>query len=203
MTDLRRELTTRQRELLAGAKRLLDRHGLNQFTMRALADEVGLSPMAAYKHFDNQRHLQVELWLDTMNDLIEELEGKANQSEPGAEAFETLSRAFMSFCLEQPNRFDLLFNNEFVREVRAEDDSEPIRLRLWHYTRIHAEKAQQTGQFRDDISVEELLSFSYATLHGLAYVLVSNRIDQLSEVAAKHAMETSLRLLHETLSSKA
>jgi AcrR family transcriptional regulator len=44
-------------EIIAAACRLINRVGVESFTMRALADELQFSPMAAYRHVSNKEEL--------------------------------------------------------------------------------------------------------------------------------------------------
>lgn len=195
-------LTQRQRDLVQGALRLLDREGLDGFTMRSLASEIGLSPMAAYKHFENQRELQLELWAECMLALYVDTVRNVVPIENPADAFLELCRTFVDYSTTFPNRFELLFNHPFIREVRKEDRLLKVRFCLWEYANDLTGRAQKAGLFRSDMTVAALGLASYATLHGLSYCLVSERVRFTTAMERDEAIAMGLQTIRDSLSPR-
>ncbi|WP_219466637.1 TetR/AcrR family transcriptional regulator, partial [Nonomuraea rhizosphaerae] len=54
---MRKLKTERQPEILDAAIAIADEHGLDAVTMRAVADRIGLTPMAIYGYFRNKNEL--------------------------------------------------------------------------------------------------------------------------------------------------
>jgi len=200
MVNSNPDLTPRQRQLVEGALRLLDRVGIEGFTMRSLAEEVGVSPMAAYKHFSRQRDLQIELWRACMRDLNDYVVGRCVpfESDPAA-AFMEVCRSMIEFSLDQPYRFEFLFNHPFVREVRKDESTHGDRFYLWVVAKDYVTRAQDRGLFRSDVDAESLLLSALATLHGLCYIMVSERLEQLTSVGRAEAVQRGLFFIREGL----
>ncbi len=97
---------TRERILQAGL-RLIDQQGLEAFTMRKLAQELGVDPMALYRHVENKDAL-----LDGVADVLwgeVELPG----SETGWEALlRSIATSLRALAHAHPHAYRLLCNNQ-------------------------------------------------------------------------------------------
>lgn len=106
---------TRDR-ILAAAESLLDEHGPSGVTMRSVADRVGVSTMASYRHFSDRDAL-----LSAMVDRgFDELASRFSP-EPGAsvdEALMAMLDAFVDHALDRPHLFFLMFT---ARRAGARD----------------------------------------------------------------------------------
>jgi len=96
---------TRERILDVGL-RLIDQQGLEAFTMRRLAQELGVDPMALYRHFENKDAL-----LDSVAEMLwaeVELPG----SEAGWEALlRSLATSLRALAHTHPHAYVLLCNS--------------------------------------------------------------------------------------------
>lgn len=57
MSKGRRQITLTQREIAQAALELIDRNGMDAFSMRKLGTHLGVDPMAIYRRFDDQEDL--------------------------------------------------------------------------------------------------------------------------------------------------
>lgn len=197
-------LTQRQQELVEAALRLLDREGIHGFTMRSLAGEIGLSPMAAYKHFENQRELQLELWRACILSFQEHV-ARVLEGCDGVDQLERLligAEAFIEYSLEHPNRFELVHHHPFVREVWQDRDIDNLRDAGWQQFFVLARAGQAEGSIRSDIDPEQLIAMSYACIHGTCYLLSSGRLQKQTGFGPDHYKELTIRLLRESLAPR-
>lgn len=197
------DLSNRQRDLVKGALRLLDRDGLDGFTMRSLAIEIGLSPMAAYKHFDNQRELQLEVWSACMDALYQRTVEVTALAPNPAQAFLDLCREFVVYSTTYPNRFELLFNHPFIREVRSETRLDAARFGVWELANAFIAQAQEEGRFRRDVAPSALAMAAYSMLHGLSYCLVSGRVRFTTAMEQDEAIRMGLMVIEDSLTKRA
>src|SRR5438046_5208157 len=86
--------------LLRAAGRTLERRGLAALSLREAARRAGVSHNAPYRHFPDREALLAALAAEGFAMLGERLRGK-----PGRE----MGAAYVSFALEQPQRFRLMF----------------------------------------------------------------------------------------------
>jgi AcrR family transcriptional regulator len=192
----------RQWQLLDAAMRLLDRVGISGFTMRSLADEVNLSPMAAYKHFENQRALQIELWRHCQNQFYDQLLHATSEATDPASGFLTFCRTFVAYGVEFPYRYELLYNHPFVREIREIPEMEELRQSVWDYARDLVDRARDAGLFRADMSTDQLLNAAGSQIRGLASVLIYQQA-ALGPDTDEHAMiDSGMAFLREGLMAR-
>jgi len=96
---------TRERILYVGL-RLIDQQGLEAFTMRKLAQELGVDPMALYRHFENKDAL--------LDSVAEMLWGEVEL--PGSEAgwemlLRSLATSLRALAHTHPHAYVLLCNS--------------------------------------------------------------------------------------------
>lgn len=112
-------MSTRDR-ILAAACKAFDRAGLEGLSLRDIAAQVGITPMAIYRHFENKDALVDALVLDALAEWSAIVAGL-----PQGEGFAQLERlgdAFLDFALERPRRFEAAFLLHSRRARRYPDD---------------------------------------------------------------------------------
>lgn len=97
---------TRERILRVGL-RFIDQQGLEAFTMRKLAQELGVDPMSIYRHFENKEAL-----LDGVADVLW-AEVKLPENEVGWEALlRSLAASLRALAHAHPHAYTLLCTNQ-------------------------------------------------------------------------------------------
>jgi len=97
---------TRERILQTGL-RMIDQQGLEAFTMRKLAQELGVDPMSIYRHFENKDTL-----LDGVADMLWE-EVKLPRSETGWEALlRSFATSLRALAHAHSHAYRLLCNSQ-------------------------------------------------------------------------------------------
>jgi AcrR family transcriptional regulator len=156
---------TRERILQAGL-RLIDQQGLESFTMRKLAQELGVDPMSLYRHFENKDAL-----LDGVADVLwgeVELPG----SETGWEALlRSMATSLRALAHAHPHAYRLLCNNQ------------SLSLAMLRLSDVTLTYLQQAG-FAQKRALEILCTVcSYA----MGYAMVE--LSALSPVPSEHGTE--------------
>ena len=169
----RRPLT--REHILHVGLRFIDEQGLEAFTMRKLAQELGVDPMSIYRHFENKEAL-----LDGVADVLwgeVELSG----SETGWEALlRSLATSLRALAHAHPHAYALLCNNQ------------SLSLGMLRLCDVTLEQLQRTG-FEQRRAVEVLCTVcSYAM--GYAMVELSALSPALSERAASEELTDIGRL---------
>lgn len=99
----------RRDEIVAVARRLLEHHGPDGVTMRAIASELGIRAPSLYKHVADKRELEVALIADGFRQQAEAFE----QSEE--HAIETFARHYRTWALEHPHLYRLMTDRPLPR----------------------------------------------------------------------------------------
>ena len=197
------ELTDRQKDLLDAAVRVLDRSGIDGVTMRTLAQESNLSPMAAYKHYENQRDLYIAIWRFCMDELRGQVMELARSSGAGTRgALRAIMGHFLFFAREYPHRFKLLFDHAVINDVGSAWEIESRRLELRDVVLSMIMAGQQNGQVRRDLSAEEMLGVVLSLVQGASNIFVSGRLSDVTTAGAGEMREAILNAVSEYLAPR-
>lgn len=158
-------MDTSQR-ILKAARKAFDKKGLEGLSLRDIAKEVGITPMAIYRHYENKQALIDALVLDALGAWTARVSGLPDV--PLMQKFDQIGDAFLDFALEQPRRFEAAFLVHSRAARRYPDDFESgqspvgaLQLRLM-------ENAKDEGLLADVPPIEILI-----TTAGLSQGLVT------------------------------
>lgn len=166
--DLRASLlTTAMRMLEAG----------EQFSLRAVAREAGVSPTAPYRHFTDRNALESALAAQGLRDLSADLRGGRALPSTPAELAE-LAVAYVAFALRRPALFRVMFGN-------ACDEGSDERVRA--AAEIHDLLRAAATRVFPDADAEAVASAGWALAHGMAYLHMDGKLAARSpdEVATR------------------
>ena len=92
------------------ARQLLSGGGIGALSMRAIAKQLGVSPMMPYKHFASKDHLLMELRLNAFRSLTERMRHvQASASDAGSAVID-VCREYVAFAVDKPNEYRLMFD---------------------------------------------------------------------------------------------
>lgn len=184
----------RRQQILRAASGLFSKMGYENVTLRAIAEEVGISHAALYRYFSDKSHLLAEICRETFALLVAEFDAIAAASaNPEACLFQT-SIGFVRFGLSHPQHFRIVFFGPDDRNgIRAGDYinaiGRPLFVRL---VRVFDDCSQYSGLSRADPLLDAHTWWN--TIFGLTQVLiVQGDIPHLS--APEKVVEHSMRLM--------
>jgi AcrR family transcriptional regulator len=96
-----------QTRIFAAARQLFDQGGVEAVSMRRIAEKVGITPMAIYKHYPDKDALLNALMLDGFAAWEARVE-KVREAEPLA-WLRAMGEAFLDFALHEPRRYEAAF----------------------------------------------------------------------------------------------
>ena len=141
--------------LLRAAARFLEREGPAALSLRELARRAGVSHNAPYRHFADREALLEALCVEGFRLLGEALARSSGRA---------TGEAYVSFALEQPQRFRLMFGGHvpFARHpALAEAAVQPYQALL--------EAFRQQSSIADP---EKAAAAAWSLVHGLAHLLL-------------------------------
>jgi AcrR family transcriptional regulator len=94
--------------MVASAWKLAREHGIAGVSLHALAREVGMRQPSLYEYFDSKHALYDAMFADGNRQLLERLDAVTLPRDRRA-ALKTFLGAFVAFGLEDPARYELLF----------------------------------------------------------------------------------------------
>ena len=153
------------RERIADAAlAILEREGAQAVSMRRVAQDVGVTPMALYHHYANREALLQALIYREFDQLNARVaRGAMPPGEPG-----NLVRAadtFVAYGLERPHMFDYIYSAPRPRPVRYPDDFRAGKSPAMTLLADEVAAAMQRGELRQADVWEVALQF-WAHAHG-------------------------------------
>jgi AcrR family transcriptional regulator len=168
------------------ARELLDRHGIAAVAMRPVAERVGITPMAIYRHYADRASLLNAIAEDGFRELAARVQQL--QLKGGVEhRLMQVADVYLNTALQFPNLYELMF---LVRREGARIYPRDFKAGLsptFNPTVSIIDEAMRRGELRSDDPVEIAFELS-ALSHGLIVLYLGGRVAQ---------SEKQFRLLHQ------
>lgn len=117
--------------LVLTAVRLIETDGLEEFSLRGTAREVGVSANAAYRHFTDKSDLLnavaqqgFEQLGQRMRRAMSATRAGANSGELAVNRFKATGRAYVAFALAHPELFEVMFGRTGAHSLAPRDPAE-------------------------------------------------------------------------------
>lgn len=151
-------------KLVDAAKNLLDQGGENAVTLRAIAQAVGLSHNAPYKHFADRRAILEAIAIDDFVYLTKTFEAVRQTRAAPINKLRKALKKFVGYSQNYPARYRLLFDNPEIGASGSEVQTAAFAV----FTEFAAivKECQKTGALAS-LPNAELTGLIYATVHGL------------------------------------
>ena len=176
--------------ILVAAGRLLARDGAEAVTMRRVADAVGITPMAIYRHYPDRAALLNALADRGFADLAAELTRKRRSTGLEARLFQMLD-AYLVFAFAHPRLFELMFLKPRAGARRFPRDFKAGRSPTANPFAALLQQGMDSGRLRRD-DVWEITFEIGAMLEGLIMLYLGGRID-ISAVRFRALTKRSFR----------
>ncbi len=164
-----REKQEVRRRILDAARELFAAHGYEAVTMRKIAEKIEYSPTAIYLHFKDKEELIQELCENDFYTFSLRF-AEVNAIEDLDERIRAAGLAYVSFALEHPNQYRLMF----MTPHPVEPGEKAMRRRgnpredAYAYLRELIQQAMDLGRIRKDVKDAELVAQTvWAALHGV------------------------------------
>ena len=153
------------RERIAeAALAILEREGAQAVSMRRIAQEVGVTPMAIYHHYANREALLQALVYREFDQLNARVARDAMPlGEPGD--FIRSADTFVAYALERPHMFDYIYSAQRPRPVRYPEDVRAGKSGPLTRLADQVSAAMARGELRQGDAWEVALQF-WAHAHG-------------------------------------
>jgi AcrR family transcriptional regulator len=152
--------------ILACACDLYLAEGLDGFSMRKLAREVGVTAPALYRHYESREHVLA----DVVREAYGEFTGKLYRALEGATPLERFFRAgegYLEFALKHPRWYQILFTApEHLGMAKLPDDIEAMGCAVHQFWVDRVRECQDGGILKDGDPVQISLTM-WAHAHGL------------------------------------
>lgn len=161
-------------KIAAAARRLLEGEGSDAVTMRRVANEVGITAMAVYRHYPNREGLLNVLADEGFTELAGRLNG-ARLTGHTKKKLEKLLDIFLDYALERPRLFELMFLKPRDGARRFPDDFKAGLSPTANPTAEVLKEGMAAGFLRED-DVWEIVFEMGALMQGLVMLYLGGRM---------------------------
>ena len=183
--------------LVLTAVRLIEDEGLDEFSLRAAAREVGVSANAAYRHFSDKSELLTAVAAHGFEQLAQRMRRTMNATRTGKtpaelaiNRFKATGRAYVEFALAHPELFEVMFGRSgampWRRGTRPMTRSVPTHCSAVPWT-IWFPPAFLTAARRPGAELK-----AWVTVHGFARLCLDGAVHLTSGCARASALESLL-----------
>ena len=109
-------LTPRARQIVAAAREILEDEGLEELTMRRIAERLGIRAPSLYKHFPDKASLEAAVISDGFEEQAAVFERAVEGS---AEPLADIAAAYRLFARAHPHLYRLMTDQELRRDLLA------------------------------------------------------------------------------------
>lgn len=157
--------------LLAAARELLEANGPEAISFRATARAVGVSPTAPYNHFTNKEDLLATLAGEGFSELAASQTAVAALGEPLRERIVSLGLDYVSFALEHPQLYRLMFGVGLQRLRLLQDIADAKRASFLPLRSALAELSTRAGSKDEARAIG-----AWGLVHGLSMLVIDGSL---------------------------
>lgn len=181
------ENTKRQKEIINTAIDLIAAGGIQNFTMKSLAEDIGISEPAIYRHFKSKLEILVAI-LTSAGEEIQTFEHQKSLHETGSlEGINQMLQLQMKHFMDNPSLASIIFAEEiFQNEIKLADKVLSIMKGRFDLIERVIKMEQERGVVRRDISAKVLTNIILGAIRLLVnkWNLSGNEYDLLQEYSA-------------------
>jgi len=172
--------------ILKAAMELYVKGGYENVTMRRIAAKIEYSPGTIYLYFQNKKDIMLQLCYQGFERLLAQQDKLVKIADP-LEKLSAGGRYYLAFALENPELYELMFaTKEIFKESGPDEESVPLRAFRKFAENVKA--CLDAGIFSAG-EVETTAIALWATLHGLASLLIKGRLRFLPEESLGKVVE--------------
>jgi AcrR family transcriptional regulator len=172
-----------QIRIFVAARELFDQEGAEGISMRRIADKVGITPMAIYRHYPDKDALLNALMLDGFTSW-EARVGALGAKEP-LRWVEQMGEAFLDFALSEPRRYEAAFLLKASAARRYPGDFVAGRSPVVSKLMARIEEAKAQGLIDDTPTIDITVSFTALT-QGLVDMYRAGRFSDETDFRAAY-----------------
>lgn len=158
------------------ARNLISSRGIHSLGLRKVSTNVGVSPAALYRHFENLEQLRADVAAQIRSEIADLMIAKRDRVLKSSSAkkfaidrFEALGRGYVEYAKKNPRLFEIAF---IPCEAEATWDSED---RAWQVLQESVAELESAGLL-DRRTKEIAPMMAWSSVHGLATLIAQEAI---------------------------
>ncbi len=168
----------RRAQILSAARRIAEREGWSNVTVRRLSDEISYSQPVLYAHFPSRDGILAAVAIEGFQEIGLALE-KARKRVRDGSPVESVAAAYLAFAASSPALYEVMFSLSL--SVPFGEAATPPELRFAFSQLLQLFRGQGAGS-------EVLSELFWASLHGIAELTRTKRFPRSRQKARVRAL---------------
>lgn len=186
-------MTNQREQILTCACELYLSEGLEGFSMRKLADRVGVTAPALYRHYEGKEALLLDVVTEAYQMLARQLYTALEAPTP-LERFRRAGDAYLDFALEQPRMYEVLYAYpEFLGMGELPEETAAHACAIQQFWNDRVRECQDAGLLRSEFTPEEIGTTLWGHAHGLISLYLRGMIQADAETFRLHVRASTRR----------
>lgn len=169
-TKVRRPHTPLRDQIRDTARDLFAREGYESVSMRRIGSEIGCSPMAIYRHYENKEELLLSICEETFSRMIQLLDETRLGPGTALERLRRCMRTIVDFHISHPNQYKVTFMTVMPPGPVAQ---RKVAIGQRAMDRLRAGVRECAAEKGLDVDVEMAAQIIRVAMHGLASLLIT------------------------------
>ena len=165
---------TREAIVAAAEELLLESASEEAVSIRAVADAVGLTPPAIYRHFADKHHLIFEVCNRQFARMADEVATTVGATDDPLAAIAAAARGYARFGLENPEHYRVMFMGHADHTPDQYADEKVMETGSFAFLVALVQKAMDDGALRPELRDAPALAHTlWAAIHGVVSLAVA------------------------------
>ena len=176
-----------RRALLEQALQTIQAGGIEQVTLRAVGEKLGVSRTALYRHFSDKQALLAAVGTEGFRMLRQALTDAWSKHGGGRAGFEAMGIAYVQFASVHPAHYRVMFGR-FIESCSKDAELVQEASAAFQVLVDAVVEQQQAGLVRQDDPLR-LARFDWAVVHGIAMLEIDGQLRGDGEALSHYAAE--------------
>ena len=179
------------------ATQILVEEGIDQVSIRRIADRIEYSPGTIYLYFEDKDDILYEAHLEAFSAFLDAEMTVAGIPDP-LDRLMALGRAYIDFALANKQKYDLMFLIPVPRIQNKEKYDWSVSIRTYQVLRTIVEECIAQGKIKQthpDVASMQI----WSTVHGLASLIIRQRIPMIEKELVNRMVDPVLQYMYDTM----
>ncbi len=171
-------------------------HGVRQTSMRKIAEAVGITAPALYRHYQNKAEIFIEIMMHCFREFTQYLSQGLKKRTPRTR-LQAIGEQYAQFVIDHPREYRMMFLTEWGEDLAPlHQEGQDETWQSYQFLVDRVAEMQQTNELTDKLDSEQIAHAIWSVVHGQAALyLHMGETMGLTEDAFRFAFHSAVRSL--------
>jgi AcrR family transcriptional regulator len=189
-----REKLEMQEKIIKTAMKLFIKEGIENVSMRKIADKIEYSPGAIYSYFKDKGEILHAIHTEGF-EMLYALQKSLDTISNPYERLSKMGKLYMQFAFDNPDYYDLMFIAKGVAVKITEKNEWDAGQRSYDSLRSTVKECIEQG-YMIESNVDAATFAIWGFVHGMAALIIRGRCAMIPEEQIKHMVNGSLEFMY-------